>query len=98
MSKGWIVILYKVKAHCGNAELAKGHIKFIELKGNAYADIWAGKGSEINEVPWAKKSIVGMIDATAWLVQNRILAICTLFLEKWGGHTPTPPLGKDITL
>ena len=46
MSKGWIVILYKVQAHCGNAELAKGQIKFRDLKGNAYADIWAGKGAE----------------------------------------------------
>ncbi len=97
MSKGWIVILYKIKAHCGNAELAKGQIKFRDLKGNAYADIWAGKGAEINEVPWAKKSIVGMIDATAWLVQNRIIAVCTLFLEKWMGKkkAPLPRIRND---
>ncbi len=46
------------------------------------ADTWAGKGAEINEVPWTKKSINNEIDATAWLVQDRIMAVCTLFLGK----------------
>ncbi len=46
------------------------------------ADTWARKGAEINQVPWTKKSIVNEIDATAWLIQDRIMAVCTLFLEK----------------
>ncbi len=45
----------EVKAHCIADDIVIGNITLEHLQGNAMADTWAGKGADINEVPWTKR-------------------------------------------
>jgi len=80
VDKGWIYNILKVKAHTTHDDVISGKISKYDQDGNGIADNWAGKGADINQIPDAKYDEINWIDATVWLVQSRIIAICQEFL------------------
>jgi hypothetical protein len=92
---GWFVTLGKVKSHCGIKEIAQGTISFQDVQGNAMADTWAGHGATLEEYPAENREHISKLDGTAWIIQSRIMAVCTLYLEKAEKETHDPKPRKD---
>jgi ribonuclease HI len=99
---------HKVKSHTGEAEIAAGIITRDQQIGNSLADEFARGGADIDEVAERQINLIRWIDATAWLVQKRLLKACELSLHytKKEERPPPPPrstmldtltaLGHDI--
>ena len=75
-----MIMLHKVKSHTTEEDVLHGRINREQREGNNEADRLAAKGAKLQEADNA--SLVNWIDATAWLVQSRILAVCQEFLPK----------------
>ena len=69
----------KVKSHIGAAEVAAGLITLEDQRGNALADTFAIKGAAHKEVDEGVVKKVSEIDAKAYLIQDRLIAVYELF-------------------
>ena len=80
-----------------SSDIAQGNITIEQSAGNSLADTWAGYGAELEQYPEEDRDWNNNIDGTAWLIQSRIVAVCTLFLEKAikDPHTPKSRPNKD---
>ena len=82
---GWIILLHKVKSHTSIAQIGFD-IKHEDRTGNALADHWAGKGALIGRDPDLDLNVNqrvldrSRIDAKAWLIQARAVAVCQKYL------------------
>ena len=76
---GWNIHLGKVKAHTTEEDVANGFITQVDRHGNQRADHWAGMAAAEAQVPESDKNLVDWIDATAWIIQRRLLAVYTKF-------------------
>jgi hypothetical protein len=90
--QGWHIKISKVKAHTDDEDIANGRITRYDQIGNDIADHYALHGALINEAPETVTNIINMIDATAWTIQNRLIAICQNYLE----HDPHEPKNARI--
>ena len=57
-------------------------ISHQDRTGNGLADTWAGKGAEINQMSPNSKSVRSWIDASTWLIQQRMMACVQLYIPK----------------
>ena len=88
---GWIVVLFKVKSHTTDEDLARGIITWEHKIGNGFADTWAGYAAEINQGDENRKQLISWIDATAWIVQSRIMAVCQFLDSHKADERPKKP-------
>ena len=69
---GTTVYVHKVAAHAREKGIQQDQ---VHTHGNEAADHWAGKGAMSNATPDQRLNIIGQIDAEAWMIQRRIMAI-----------------------
>ena len=74
-SKNGDVSISKVKAHCSVDEINAGIISWRDFEGNMYADKFADKGAEENQLSYEITSSIDVMDSMAWRVQERLAAI-----------------------
>ena len=80
-SHGINIIFNKVKAHTDEEDIIKGIITREQRVGNDHADTYAKLGAKIDEISDLDINLISWIDATAWLVQKRLLKACELSLH-----------------
>jgi hypothetical protein len=78
-NKGWIILLHKVKSHTGIPDIGVT-IRAEHRTGNALADHWAGEAAKRHNISQDDANIKGLIDATAWKIQTRLIAVCQSYL------------------
>ena len=86
--KGWQLIVLKVKAHTTDSDLAEGKITLYNREGNNHADHWADDAAEENQISWQQANFTQVHDATAWLIHQRMIAICQEFLPQFKAKIP----------
>jgi hypothetical protein len=101
-AKGWTITIQKVKAHTDEDDIAQGRISKFDRVGNDIADHWAGHGAMLHQLSEQAINILNTIDATAWSIQRRLIAICQEYLThdkyvKKERKAPSSPLDNDIT-
>ena len=69
------VNVVKVKAHCTLEDVRNGVIQWEHYVGNSYADTLAGEGAARAQVPQAIVDEMSSLDAMAWRIQDRLVAI-----------------------
>jgi hypothetical protein len=87
-----------VKSHTGEAEIAAGTITRNQQIGNALADEFARGGADIDAVAEQQINLIRWIDATAWLVQKRLLKACELSLHHTKKEERPPPPPRSTML
>ncbi len=85
------VHFHKVKAHTVEADIAAGIITRDQQIGNFLADEFARGGADSDAVTTAQLNLISWLDATAWMVQKRLLKACELSLHyTTRSHQPHP--------
>ena len=93
----WRVCILKIRAHCDHMDLWSGRILPWHYFGNKVADVLAGEAAQNASLVHDVLASLGRVDALAWRVQKRLVAIL-LHLAAAPGYTadeacaePAPP-------
>ena len=89
-SIGWRIDLRKIKSHTlePNSKYLTGEsidlddMPYEHRLGNSYADYWADVAAKTVACDQGHRRTVSMNDASGWLIRNRLLCICQIFLPQ----------------